>query len=552
VQDGICSTNAKVEGANNWTALARTIAALRPDVLVLQECGDNSGNGTGSGVDSVANLTTTIGNFLHGGVDTFHGSTAVTAYVQKYAAGYDLPFVFVTTNNDGFNRNVILSRYPFLDLNGDGKSKYDDIPTVTASAWAPGGDGQVRGFQFVEIDLPNATYQGNLVVGAAHLKCCGGTSGTEHDERVLAAENVSYVVRYWYNGNGGATPDPLGKIADSPVATSVLPSTTPIVLGGDWNEDEISNGAVKGPADWLTKAQTTGGTSDGTDRDGTDMLFDSSTNFFSGSSDTEGSSKFDYVAWQDSIATLRRSSVFYSGSNPAAAQPPEFAGYPTPSSISATASDHRTVFADLRLSVADCNANTIADSTDIANGTSQDVNGNGIPDECETLPPVGFCYPGQAGVLVCPCGNTNPPGAPDRGCDNSSGTGGSRLLAFGNASLSNDTLQLSASSMIATASCIFLQGSSSVPGGAAFGDGVRCAGGTLSRLGLKFAVAGGSSYPAGGDPTISARSAALGDTIGVGQTRWYQVYYRDSDPVYACASPSTFNISNGMIVNWGP
>ncbi|MBX3374638.1 MAG: trypsin-like peptidase domain-containing protein [Phycisphaeraceae bacterium] len=31
----------------------------------------------------------------------------------------------------------------------------------------------------------------------------------------------------------------------------------------------------------------------------------------------------------------------------------------------------------------DCNENGVADATDIGNGTSQDINGNGIPDECE-------------------------------------------------------------------------------------------------------------------------------------------------------------------------
>jgi len=35
----------------------------------------------------------------------------------------------------------------------------------------------------------------------------------------------------------------------------------------------------------------------------------------------------------------------------------------------------------------DCNENGIADHIDIANGTSEDVNGNGIPDECEDLGP---------------------------------------------------------------------------------------------------------------------------------------------------------------------
>jgi hypothetical protein len=35
----------------------------------------------------------------------------------------------------------------------------------------------------------------------------------------------------------------------------------------------------------------------------------------------------------------------------------------------------------------DCNNNGVLDSTDIANGTSSDVNGNGVPDECETQCP---------------------------------------------------------------------------------------------------------------------------------------------------------------------
>src|SRR5688572_17610472 len=66
VQDGICSTQPKLEGANSWCALARLVAAFRPDVLMLQEVGDNSGNGTGSGVDSVSELNTVLGYFLHG------------------------------------------------------------------------------------------------------------------------------------------------------------------------------------------------------------------------------------------------------------------------------------------------------------------------------------------------------------------------------------------------------------------------------------------------------------------------------------------------------
>jgi len=181
IEDGLCSSNTKVEGQNDWCGLARLVAAFKPDVLVLEECGDNTGQGTGSGVDSVATLTTVIGMFFHGGVDTFNGSTAITSWVQKYAPTYDLPFVFISSETDGFNRNVILSRYPFTDLNGDTKSTQSDIPTVTATGYAQGGDGGIRGFAFVEIDLPNGTYRGDLVVGGAHMKA--GSLTSDHDAR---------------------------------------------------------------------------------------------------------------------------------------------------------------------------------------------------------------------------------------------------------------------------------------------------------------------------------------------------------------------------------
>ena len=78
VRDGLCSSNGKTEGSNNWTALARIVASFQPDVLLLQECGDNSGNGTGSGVDSVSTLTSVLERFLAGGNDPWNGGN-VTA-----------------------------------------------------------------------------------------------------------------------------------------------------------------------------------------------------------------------------------------------------------------------------------------------------------------------------------------------------------------------------------------------------------------------------------------------------------------------------------------
>ncbi len=515
VQDNICSSQPKVEGNNSWCALARMVAALKPDVLLLQETADNSGNGTGSGVDSVATLTTVIGNFLHGGTDTFLGNTAVTAWVQKYAPNYDLPYIFVSSETDGFNRNVILSRYPFADLNGDTKATMSDIPTVASnSAWAPGGDGGLRGFMFAEIDLPDATYTGNVVIGCAHLKA--GSATSDHNQRITAAQNVSYVVQYWYNGNGGSVPDPLGRISDSPAATQVLAANTPVILGGDWNEDEAGNGATRGPVSWLESAQVVGGTTDGPDRDMTDSTADSALHYFSGSDASHSSgSKFDYLVWQDSIATLRLATIFISGSNPAAAQPPECIGFAGGTSgVTNAASDHRPVFADLRLPVVDCNGNGIADTTDIANGTA-DTNGNGIPDSCECFA-LNFCQ-------------TSP---------NSVGAG-AIMDSAGTLSLSTNNLTLIAYDAPPNASALYFYGPNETQ--APFGNGFRCIGNPTTRLGILQIDALGTAFL-----PLDFTTGSL-TQITPGSTWSFQLWYRNP-----AGGGAGFNLSDGRRFRFCP
>jgi hypothetical protein len=83
-----------------------------------------------------------------------------------------------------------------------------------------------------------------------------------------------------------------------------------------------------------------------------------------------------------------------------------------------------------------------------------------------------------------------------------------------------------------------------------FGDGLRCTGGSLKRLYSKNASGGTATAPSGIDPSISARSAALGSPISALQTRYYQIYYRD--PVAGFCPTNTFNVSNGLKVIWGP
>lgn len=159
-----------------------------------------------------------------------------------------------------------------------------------------------------------------------------------------------------------------------------------------------------------------------------------------------------------------------------------------------------------------------------------------------------ICF-GDGSGAPCPCSNS---GTVGHGCDNSAATGGARLDSEGTASLANDTVVLSDAGELPTALSIVFQGNLEVaPAG--FGDGLRCAGGTLKRLYVKNAVGGVVIAPQSGDPSISARSAALGDTIQAGQTRVDQIYYRDPNLSF-CPPPAgnTWNVSNAVRVAWQP
>ncbi len=352
VKDALCRTNPKNSAGNNWAACARIVAAMQPDVLILQECADNSGNGTGSNADTQAQLTTVVGMFFRGGNDTFRsGSPAITQYVQAFAPGYDLPFVHVSSLSDNFNRNIILSRYPFVDLNGDGRSIQSDIPNVAADLYAPGGNGGIRGYMSAEIDLPDGLYAGDLVLGNAHFKAGGATS--DFAQRLTAAQNIAYYIDYLWNGAGGAVPDPRNRIGDSPAATSILGPNDVVITGGDLNEDETTNTRV-GPVQWLASGPNVepAGPRDGTDRNRSDMQFDQSVDLFTGNRTTFIGSNYkpDYLIWQDSLCTLRRSFVFQTASVPAGAMPSALVAFAAGgSTASGVASDHLPVIGDFVL-----------------------------------------------------------------------------------------------------------------------------------------------------------------------------------------------------------
>jgi hypothetical protein len=161
------------------------------------------------------------------------------------------------------------------------------------------------------------------------------------------------------------------------------------------------------------------------------------------------------------------------------------------------------------------------------------------------------CDPGSSGVIGCPC--SNPPSGPDRGCDNSSSTGGATLMASGIAYLSMDNLAFTTSGEKPNALSIVMQGNGSVSGGVVYGQGVRCLGGTIiRRLYTKAAVGGVITAPdfGSGDPAVSVRSSLKGDDIQPGQSRYYLVYYRDPVVLGGCPASRTFKATQTGRVDW--
>ncbi len=148
---------------------------------------------------------------------------------------------------------------------------------------------------------------------------------------------------------------------------------------------------------------------------------------------------------------------------------------------------------------------------------------------------------GDGSATACPCGNS---GGPGRGCANSFQPSGARLDSSGTASVSTDSFALTGSGM-PNGPVLYLQGSAASNGGLglAFGDGLRCAGGAVVRLGTKTNVGGASHYPGPGDVSVSVRGAVV-----AGSTYTYQAWYRNA-AVYCTAD--TFNLTNGLSVLWG-
>ncbi len=156
-----------------------------------------------------------------------------------------------------------------------------------------------------------------------------------------------------------------------------------------------------------------------------------------------------------------------------------------------------------------------------------------------------FCF-GDGTTSPCPCGNS---GLAFRGCNNSANSLGARLNATGAAN--PDTIELYVAGETPSAATLVFQGNVLLSTPQPFGDGLRCVSGSLKRMYTTNAVSGSLAVPAIGQPSVSTRSAQLGDPLAPGDVRGYQAWYRDVNPSF-CAPPNgaNWNLSNALRIVW--
>ncbi len=160
----------------------------------------------------------------------------------------------------------------------------------------------------------------------------------------------------------------------------------------------------------------------------------------------------------------------------------------------------------------------------------------------ERQPGIPFCF-GDGSGSACPC--NNPSSAGDcRGCRNSTGNG-SALRAHGVARYSSDTVRLEATGL-PNGFGLYFAGPSYLAAGAGipFGDGLRCLGGQIRRLGVRPSVNGTSFAPAPGAPLLST-------FIVPGSAYGYQVWHRDNAAAGACTGAG-FNLTNAVEILYAP
>jgi len=154
-------------------------------------------------------------------------------------------------------------------------------------------------------------------------------------------------------------------------------------------------------------------------------------------------------------------------------------------------------------------------------------------------PGTPICFGDGASGVFCPCFNQ---GGAGEGCQNSTGAG-AVLSGTGSSNWAADDLVLSLFPLPTNQFGLIFMGENSLTPPPAFGDGLRCVGGNICRLGIQ------NSGPFG---AISVGPGLVGSSLGtacpilLGDTWYFQGWYRD--PGGACGSG--FNLSNAVAVTF--
>ncbi len=161
-----------------------------------------------------------------------------------------------------------------------------------------------------------------------------------------------------------------------------------------------------------------------------------------------------------------------------------------------------------------------------------------------------YCFGDGSLATPCPCAPPStvpsPSGAPDAGCANSVHASGAKLFASG--ATNPDTVRLHSSSQTSVGFSLLVSGNGSDNNGVAYGDGVRCAGGTFVRFGAQNATGGTIVYPNVALGFTHPLHIVSSVTPGSGQTRYYQGLYRDAAASFCNAG--TFNLTSAVSVVW--
>ena len=194
-------------------------------------------------------------------------------------------------------------------------------------------------------------------------------------------------------------------------------------------------------------------------------------------------------------------------------------------------SDFSSVFAEMDLSTGF--ANVLQDTTPLSVECEIAVKSSG-----GSTMGSAYCF-GDGSGMACPCGNN---GVAGEGCANSSGSGGV-VSSFGSSSASADLLWFNGSNLLPGQPALLFVGENAVNNGngALFGDGLRCAGLNVIRLGVMVP-------DVNGDASWGPGLGALGGWTS-GDVRRFQTWYRDPN-----GSPCGFgfNLTNGVEVTFTP